>query len=1717
MLYKPPPSEPIAVVASSCRFAGGATSPSKLWDLLRQPSDVSRDVPPSRFSVRAFFHPEGDYHGTTDAPKAYWLDDDQDVREFDAGFFGIAPKEAEAVDPQQRLLLETVYEALESAGFQLSQWTGKDVAVYVGAMTADFDSISQRDDLTTSPYYATGNARAILSNRISYFYDFRGPSVTMDTACSSSLVALHQAILSLRAGDCSAACVAGVNLMLAPEQFVVESSLHMLSPTGHCHMWDSRADGYARGEGAAVLFLKPLSKALADGDGSRIQAVIRETGVGSDGRTAGITMPSPEAQASLIRATYKRAGLDITSPVDRCQYFEAHGTGTPVGDPREAKAIFTAFFGDQNLDVRENTPATTPEAPAPMLVGSVKTVIGHTEGAAGLAGLLKVMLAMKDSKVPPNLHLEQLNPLVAPFCTPAAQGYLKIPTELVDWPTVAPGQPLRASVNSFGFGGTNAHAIVERYDPSIHYPQLTNNHCQRPATLSAPGSLPQIPLVLSASSSSTLHALAKKYLDFLQQQQDVGSTSDFQEVAWRTYMSRTQFLHRLPVCGNSRTEAINILSDLLDPSRPQPKDIGFRTRRVENKSNGSTPHILGIFTGQGAQWPGMSKDLFAVSPIYRESIRYLDSVLKSCPDPPEWTLEDELFKPEDDGSRLREASVAQPVCTALQIGLVDILNRLGLCFSTVIGHSSGEIAAAYAAKYISARDAILIAYYRGKSVASSSPSHQAGGMLAAGMSYADASAFCQSFGGRLCVAASNSPSSSTLSGDIDAVEEAEQQLKIKSMFVRRVLVDKAYHSHHMVRLADLYRKALENCRVSPLDRSPSNKTVWISSVGPDRQAPTSESLAGSYWVDNMVNSVLFREAAEEAMATVQGEFDCVVEVGPHFTLKGPFADTLGQFHTKSNFSAKDLLYTSLLQRGKNDATSFLEFLGFVMTRFDPPLVDLQGLLDHEGKATLADSLSRLHSEDAEKLPSYPWDHSQKYYRESRITRQFHHKKKPPHELLGSRTRDDIEGHELRWRNLLRVDKIPWLAHHAFQGQPLLPASAYCIMALDATKELLAGREASIIELEDVEFISGIPLEVEGPATEVMFSLFVEHHPGKTHSLPAEDECIRGSFSLFSGPESSTTPLRKRCTGRLRAVLGTPTTDALPSQLDPSDMPEAFSVSTDSFYGMMADVGLQYSGPFKAIESMQRRHNFASATLKRTHPEDTTGLCFSPATLDSCLQTCFASYSSPGDKALWTVFLPIRMKKVSFSMAQSGISGVANPSRSTYLSVDAQLSDIQEATPDSPARITTDIFIYNGDGDTEICIEGLTVGSLASAHPDADRDLYLHTTYAPDPEVALVHDCSLLDDDNSAHDVCDQILEESIQRVQAFYNLTRDSSVWPAETEDTLNQHILSSPYSFILEMVRTYMKECTGDVLVTNGLCPLQSLLEEGRHTFQFRRQATSIVKQIAHKYPRMSILSLTDSVMSMSAPILQGLDSAFVSYSSVVLGAPDKSFNFALAQSSTAVKTKVRSFNFAQADDIKTQLDGIVHTTSNQPYDLVILSTSIFKQAESSEAVLDKVKSLMRPGGFLVLVHMPIKMTRGRDQHSASLAEAIITPPDWPDLLDQRGFMNPAIKNADQHYPGGFSITGSHAGNAENAASYGFTRSIRAEMPSLILQMLDFDHLDAVDGQLVAPCQPNEIARSAASIVADSFLQLMLGADEKRKQNHRTASCVTGVTIQAQ
>lgn len=648
-----PCGEPIAIVGSACRFAGDIGSTSKLWEVLRAPHDFRQEIPNSRFNAGGFFHSNGSYHGRTNVKHGYFVD--SDIGAFDAEFFGVKTVEAQAMDPQQRFLLEVAYEALENAGIPMEQLRGSNTGVFVGAMSHDYGTMIVRDLSDLPIYTATGTGASILSNRLSYFFDWHGPSMTLDTACSSSLVAVHLAIQTLRAGESRTALSCGSNLILGPENFIVESKLNMLSPDGRCRMWDHEANGYARGEGVGVLVLKKLCDALSDGD--NIQCVIRETGLNQDGasNSSGLTMPNAVAQEALIRDTYAKAGLNLASPEDGPQYFEAHGTGTPAGDPVEAEAIYRAISSHRD------------SSEEPLYVGSIKTVLGHTEGTAGVAAIMKASLALKNGIVPPNLLFDRVSSRVAPFYQA-----VEVPITARPWPQLRSGTgPRRASVNSFGFGGQNAHAILERYEETNQSGEIDES------------SHSFAPYVFSASSEKSLRRSLAAYADHFQ---DNDRKVHGRDVAWTLATRRSTLAHRVAFAASSIPELCsNIISKLEEP-----------VISIRGLPSGRCGKVLGIFTGQGAQYPRMGAGLVEQSVVARTILDRLEESLVQLPNPPQWSLVKELLEGRS-SSRVYEAAIAQPLCTAIQILMVDIFRIAGIKFHTVIGHSSGEIGAAYAA------------------------------------------------------------------------------------------------------------------------------------------------------------------------------------------------------------------------------------------------------------------------------------------------------------------------------------------------------------------------------------------------------------------------------------------------------------------------------------------------------------------------------------------------------------------------------------------------------------------------------------------------------------------------------------------------------------------------------------------------------------------------------------------------------------------------------------------------------------------------------------------------------------------------------------------------------------------------------------------------------------------------------------------------------------
>jgi acyl transferase domain-containing protein len=742
-------------------------------------------------------------------------------------------------------------------------------------------------------------------------------------------------------------------------------------------MWDAGADGYARGEGLAVVVLKTLPQALADND--HIECIIRESGVNQDGRTVGLTVPSATAQAELIRSTYARCGLDPTQPQDRCQYFEAHGTGTAGGDPKEAQAIRDVFFPPRSDGDSDETGGKATaigdgddQNDQRLYVGSVKTVIGHTEGAAGLSGVLKASLALQNAQIPSNMHFEQLSPSVKPFYYP----HLQVPTELLPWPISAPGVPRRASINSFGFGGTNAHVIIESWDGGTSAYD-GDNHGSAAENIVKPSqhnfSKTCGPFILSAHSRTALtegvSALSKTL-------KDASDSIDLEDLAWTLQSRRTEFPFRATFSAGSKYELV----DKLDAFKAEGCDASG-TISVSPKF---PLRVLGVFTGQGAQWHRMGAGLFEQSPVFRGMIRQLDDSLASLPDAPSWSLAD-IMVASGNESRVHEAEFAQPLTTALQIALVDLLRSVGVALDAVVGHSSGEIAAAYASGYLLASDAIRVAYYRGlhSSRARSPVSGQLGSMLAVGMALNDATSFCQrsDFLGKITVAAHNSPSSVTLSGDSDAILKAKALLDQQETFARVLQVNKAYHSHHMQPCAESYLESMKQCMIQPLRTCLGGECSWYSSVyGPDgRSIHDPDALSDRYWIENMVKPVLFHHAVERAVREEDHCFDLALEIGPHPTLQRPVTDTLRAV------TGVDIPYLGVLSRGEIDTVAFSDALGFIWTRVRTPL-DAPSIISWQAlrKALYGDDELRQ-PRLLKNLPSYSWDHEKPLLFESSIS------------------------------------------------------------------------------------------------------------------------------------------------------------------------------------------------------------------------------------------------------------------------------------------------------------------------------------------------------------------------------------------------------------------------------------------------------------------------------------------------------------------------------------------------------------------------------------------------------------------------------------------------------------------------------------------------------------------------------------------------------------
>ncbi len=1123
--------ENIAIVGMAFRLPGDQSSSDDFWQALKDGKDLVSEIDDSRWGKDAYYHPRKSEAGKSYTWAAGVL---SRIDEFDAEFFGISPREACQMDPQQRLLLELSWEALENGAQNPARLAGSDCAVYVGIAGTDYSNRRIDDPSIADSYAMTGSTASIASNRLSYVFDFHGPSISVDTACSSSLVALHQACRSLWDGEASSALVGGVNMLLHPFPFIGFSRASMLSADGRCKTFDASGNGYVRSEGCAVFYLKPLSAAERDGD--PIHAVILNTGVNSDGRTNGITVPSAEAQAELLRKVYDEIDLSVRE----LAYVEAHGTGTAVGDPLETRALSQAL-------------AMARGEGDPLLIGSVKSNVGHLETASGMAGMIKVINCLQRRALPPTVHLQTLNPNID------FAGWNLHP--VAEYTEIEGDQRLIMGINSFGFGGTNAHAVLAEYQGSA--PKRTDS-------IASAIALP--PLLLSARNDA---ALADQAAQMAQQLAD--PTTSYYDLAW-TQATRRQLLPRGLAVQAQSVEQICVL---LQQFAAEDKDSAVFT----GDNLGQDLPVALVFSGNGSQWTGMGRQLMAAEPLFCEAVDEVDSLLRQYTD-----LSIRQLFLSDEAPSYERTEIAQPALFALQVGLTRCLQAQGIRFSAVLGHSVGEIAAAWASGALSLAQAVRVIFER--SAAQGSTRGQ-GRMAAASLSVNDMDALIDELKlvGQVEIAGINSPGAVTLAGALDALEAIGAALEPQGRFFRILDLDYAFHSSLMDPVRE---RVLE--RLS--DLAPTATSIPYISTVTGTELDGAE-LGAAYWWNNIRKPVQFGGAIE---TLIHQGVRIFIDVGPHPIMRGYIGDCL-----KAHDLTGGVIPT--LKRKSDDvrdvqAAVFSAWLGGAQ-------IDLSRHFPQPGAVV--------------RPPAYPWQRERHWY-ESTPEGYDLVNRRLEHPLLGYR----IKPGESVWENALDTRLVPYLADHVVGGAAVMPAAGYAEMALAAGRSWFSNAEAQAERFE----IDG--LEIRAP---LVFEQ--DHLTTLRFALYPKD----GSFTIESRMRLSEDPWTLHAVGRL---AGAPAFDAK-RQLDLAHLKAhaAGRLSAQQHYSLASAVGLEYGPTFQGITDVWT--SGLTALAKLALPEsvatDLPRHVLHPGVLDACFQVLVGIFTANSGESQHAALIPVRLDRL----------------------------------------------------------------------------------------------------------------------------------------------------------------------------------------------------------------------------------------------------------------------------------------------------------------------------------------------------------------------------------------------------------------------------------------------------------------------------------------
>ncbi|MCI3150314.1 SDR family NAD(P)-dependent oxidoreductase [Streptomyces sp. GB4-14] len=1122
--------EPIAIVGMACRFPGGVSTPGELWRLVLDGGDAVTPFPTNRgWDLDGLYDPDPEAKGRTYVREGGFLPEAPD---FDPEFFGISPREALAMDPQQRLLLETSWEALERAGLDPAHLRGSRTGVFIGTNGQHYMPLLQNGDEDFDGYLGTGNSASVMSGRLSYVFGLEGPAVTVDTACSASLVALHLAVQSLRRGECGMALVGGATVMSTPEMLVEFSRQRVMSPTGRSRAFAAGADGVALGEGAGTLLVERLSDAVRNNH--PVLAVIRGSAVNQDGASNGLTAPSGPSQIRVIRQALADAGLR-PSDVDAV---EAHGTGTELGDPIEAQALLATYGAER-------------PAGDPLWLGSVKSNLGHTQAAAGVAGVIKMVLALRGGVLPRTLHVDEPTPRVD-----WTAGAVSLLTDDVAWPER--DTPRRAGVSAFGISGTNAHVVLEEAPRPEPRPDAAG-----------PGrdddtdwwSEVTVPLLFSARNESALRAQAARLRAGLIEHPDTHPA----DAGYTLMTARSRFEHRAAVIGESREELLDALNCLAQ-DRPHPV--------VLRGTAGPGDRIVFVFPGQGSQWAAMAEGLLERSAAFRASVRECDEALRAHLD---WSVLDVLRQVPGAPSTAR-VDVVQPVLFTMMVSLAATWRSLGVHPSAVVGHSQGEIAAAYVAGGLSLDDAARIVALRSQAWLTLAGQ---GGMIAASLSAGDLRARLARFGDRLSVAAVNSPHTAAVAGEPGALKELLDELAADGVHARPIPgVDTAGHSAQVDALKDHLLEVL-----APV--APRSGDIPFYSTVTGGLLDTA-ALDSGYWYRNMRDPVEF-EAATRAL--VADGHEVFLEPSPHPMLAASLQETVADCGARASV-------LGTLRREKGGARWFAAALGTAHV---------------SGVEIDADALFGTGSRRVE-LPTYPFQRERYWY--SAPARRGDLSavglREAAHPLLGTGVELPESG-SVVYTARLGADTQPWLADHALLGTALLPGAALMDLAG------WAGRQSGCARTDELILQAPVALPDTG-ALELRLL------------VAAADEDGRRTLTVHSRESGAApgTPWTRHAEAVVAPAPAAAPPAPAPAPWPPTAAAPARHTEPAAFYAEFADRGYDYGPAFRGYRAGWTDGDTVHADVHLPEQATGTGYGLHPALLDAALQAMSLGRFFPED-------------------------------------------------------------------------------------------------------------------------------------------------------------------------------------------------------------------------------------------------------------------------------------------------------------------------------------------------------------------------------------------------------------------------------------------------------------------------------------------------------